>query len=325
MKIVFMGTPDFAVGALEALIKAGHEITLAVTQPDKAKGRSKTLLPPLVKECAMKHGIEVFQPVKIKTPEAVAKLREYPADVFVVAAFGQILSQEILDMPRLGCLNIHASLLPKYRGASPIQHVILDGEEKTGVTIMQMNAGLDTGDMLYRKEVVIERKDTFETLHDKLMAAGGEAITEALPLLEAGKLIPEKQKDEESCYASLITKEMGRMDFKKDAYTLELLVRGMNPWPSAFTTYKGKQLKIWEAWAENQTEGLEKEKQPGKAQTTKQPSPGTILSVAKDHFSVATGKGTLAIYSLQLEGKKRMSTHDFLLGVHLQPGEKFGE
>lgn len=334
MKIVFMGTPDFAVGALEALIKAGHEITLAVTQPDKAKGRSKTLLPPPVKECAMKHGIEVFQPVKIKTPEAVAKLREYPADVFVVAAFGQILSQEILDMPRLGCLNIHASLLPKYRGASPIQHVILDGEEKTGVTIMQMNAGLDTGDMLYRKEVVIERKDTFETLHDKLMAAGGEAITEALPLLEAGKLIPEKQKDEESCYASLITKEMGRMDFKKDAYTLELLVRGMNPWPSAFTTYKGKQLKIWEAWAENQTEGLEKEKQPdsreeekqpGKAQTTKQPSPGTILLVAKDHFSVATGKGTLAIYSLQMEGKKRMSTHDFLLGVHLQPGEKFGE
>ena len=290
MKIVFMGTPDFAVGALEALIKAGHEITLAVTQPDKAKGRSKTLLPPPVKE--------------------------------------------ILDMPRLGCLNIHASLLPKYRGASPIQHVILDGEEKTGVTIMQMNAGLDTGDMLYRKEVVIERKDTFETLHDKLMAAGGEAITEALPLLEAGKLIPEKQKDEESCYASLITKEMGRMDFKKDAYTLELLVRGMNPWPSAFTTYKGKQLKIWEAWAENQAEGLEKEKQPdsreeekqpGKAQTTKQLSPGTILSVAKDHFSVVTGKGTLAIYSLQLEGKKRMSTHDFLLGVHLQPGEKFGE
>ncbi len=334
MKIVFMGTPDFAVGALEALIKAGHEITLVVTQPDKAKGRSKTLLPPPVKECAMKHGIEVFQPVKIKTPEAVAKLREYPADVFVVAAFGQILSQEILDMPRLGCLNIHASLLPKYRGASPIQHVILDGEEKTGVTIMQMNAGLDTGDMLYRKEVVIERKDTFETLHDKLMAAGGEAITETLPLLEAGKLIPEKQKDEESCYASLITKEMGRMDFKKDAYTLELLVRGMNPWPSAFTTYKGKQLKIWEAWAENQAEGLEKEKQPdsreeekqpGKAQTTKQPSPGTVLSVAKDHFSVATGKGTLAIYSLQLEGKKRMSTHDFLLGVHLQPGEKFGE
>ena len=172
---------------------------------------------------------------------------------------------------------------------------------------------------------MIERKDTFESLHDKLMAAGGEAITEALPLLEAGKLIPEKQKDEESCYASLITKEMGRMDFKKDAYNLELLVRGMNPWPSAFTTYKGKQLKIWEAWAENQTEGLEKEKQPGKAQTMKQPSPGTILSVAKDHFSVATGKGTLAIYSLQLEGKKRMSTHDFLLGVHLQPGEKFGE
>ena len=180
MKIVFMGTPDFAVGALEALIAAGHEITAVVTQPDKAKGRSGQLTFPPVKECALRHNIPVFQPVKIKTPEAIAELKTYPADVFVVAAFGQILSQEILDMPHYGCLNIHASLLPGYRGASPIQNVILNGEEKTGITIQQMNTGIDTGDMLYQKEIDIERTDTFETLHDKLMVLGGEAIVEAL-------------------------------------------------------------------------------------------------------------------------------------------------
>ena len=252
MKIVFMGTPDFAVGALEALIKAGHEITAVVTQPDKAKGRSAQLTFPPVKECAVKYGIPVFQPRRIKTPEAVEELKKYPADVYVVAAFGQILSQEILDMPRFGSLNIHASLLPKYRGASPIQNVILNGEEKTGVTIMQMDAGIDTGDMLYQKEIDIERTDTFETLHDKLMVLGGKAIVEALPLLEQGELEPVSQDEELSCHAPLITKEMGRLDFKQDAYTLELKVRGMNPWPSAYTTYRGKQLKIWDAVAEEQ-------------------------------------------------------------------------
>ena len=250
MKIVYMGTPDFAVAPLAALVENGYEVEAVITQPDKPKGRGKTMMPTPVKEEALKHEIPVLQPVKVRDPEFVEKLKSLAPDIIVVAAFGQIIPKSILDMPKFGCINIHASLLPKYRGAAPIQQAVIDGEKESGVTIMQMNAGLDTGDMLYRKEVVIERKDTFETLHDKLMAAGGEAITEAHPLLEAGKLIPEKQKDEESCYASLITKEMGRMDFKKDAYTLELLVRGMNPWPSAFTTYKGKQLKIWEAWAE---------------------------------------------------------------------------
>ena len=177
MQIVFMGTPDFAVGALEALIAQGHEITAVVTQPDKAKGRSGQLQFPPVKECAVKHGIPVFQPRRIKTPEAMEELKKYPADVYIVAAFGQILSQEILDLPKYGCLNIHASLLPKYRGASPIQRVIIDGETETGVTIMQMNAGLDTGDMLYQKKIPITSEDTFETLHDKLMVLGGEAIT----------------------------------------------------------------------------------------------------------------------------------------------------
>lgn len=308
MKIVFMGTPDFAVGALEALIKAGHEITAVVTQPDKAKGRSGKLMPPPVKECAVAHNIPVMQPVRIKTPEAIAELKQYEADVYIVAAFGQILSQEILDMPKYGCLNIHASLLPKYRGASPIQHVIIDGEKETGVTIMQMNAGLDTGDMLYKKSITIEDTDNYETLHDKLLVVGGEAIVEALPLLEEGKLTPEKQDDSLSCYARLIDKQMGRLDFTKDAVVLDRLIRGVTPWPSAFTSYQGKQLKIWR---EEPVDGSGE--------------PGTILNVEKDAFTVACGSGALRILEVQLEGKKRMSTHDFLLGVKVKQGELLGE
>lgn len=310
MKIVFMGTPDFAVGALEALIDAGHEITAVVTQPDKAKGRSDKLQFPPVKECAVRHGIPVFQPVKIKTPESVEELKKYPADIYIVAAFGQILSREILDIPRYGCLNIHASLLPKYRGASPIQHVIIDGEKKTGVTIMQMNEGLDTGDMLYKKEVEIADDDTFETLHDKLMLLGGEAITEALPLLEKHKLVPEKQDDALSCYASLIDKKMGRIDFGKTAAELDRQVRGMNPWPGSYTYFRGKQLKIWSA-------------RPSCAKADAEC--GTVVTVAKDYIEVAAKEGTILIYELQLEGKKRMSTHDFLLGVKLEPGERLGK
>lgn len=310
MKIVFMGTPDFAVGALEALIEDGYDITAVVTQPDKAKGRSKELQFPPVKECALRYGIPVLQPKRIKTPEAIAELKQYEADVYIVAAFGQILSQEILDMPRLGCLNIHASLLPKYRGASPIQRVIIDGEQETGITIQQMNIGIDTGDILYKKTIAIEAEDTFETLHDKLMVLGGKAITEALPLIEAGRITPEKQNDADSCYAPIIEKSMGQIDFTKEAIVIDRLIRGMNPWPSAYTSYKGKQLKIWRALpvsndAQNAT-------------------PGTVTAVTKDYIEIATGAGSLRIYELQLEGKKRMSTHDFLLGVKVQVGEVLG-
>ncbi len=309
MKIVFMGTPDFAAGALKSLIEAGHEITAVVTQPDKAKGRSQELLPPPVKVVALEHGIPVLQPVRIKRPEEVEKLKQYPADIYVVAAFGQILSQEILDIPEFGCLNIHASLLPKYRGASPIQHVIIDGEEKTGITIMQMDAGLDTGDMLYQKEIAISPKDTYASLHDKLMVLGGEAIVEALPLLEQGKLVPRKQEDALSCYAHLIDKTMGELDFTKSAEILDRLIRGLNPWPSAYTTYHGKQLKVWEA-------------EP--VESPKAGKPGEILAVEKDAVLVAAGSGALRITSLQLSGKKRMSAHDFLLGVRMTPGEILG-
>lgn len=310
MKIVFMGTPEYAVGALEALIGAGHEITAAVTQPDKAKGRSGSLQYSPVKECALKHGIPVFQPERVKRPEAVETLRSYEADVFVVAAFGQILSREILDMPRLGCLNIHASLLPRYRGASPIQHAIIDGEERTGITIMQMDAGIDTGDILYQKELPVDRRDTSQSLYDKLTVLGGQTIVEALKLLEQGMLVPRKQQEEEGSYVKMITKEMGRIDFSRDALSIERLVRGMTPWPSAYTLFRGKQMKIWEAAAlEGDVSGLDA---------------GTVSAVGKEDFTVVTGRGFLQIRELQLEGKKRMSAHDFLLGMRVTPGEKLG-
>ena len=308
MKIVFMGTPDFAARALEALIDAGHEITAGVTQPDKPKGRSSELIPSPVKVCACRHQIPVMQPKRIKTPEAVAELKQYEADVYVVAAFGQILSREILDIPPYGSLNIHASLLPKYRGSSPIQRVILDGEEKTGVTIMQMDEGIDTGDMLYKKEIPILPEDDFESLHDKLMYLGGEAIVEALELLTLGKLIPEKQDDALSCHAPMIDKSMGEIHFEMSAVQIDRLIRGMTPWPSAFTYYKGKQLKVWKAVPVEGTAG----------------TPGEIIRVEKDSITVACGEGALQIYALQLEGKKRMSTHDFLLGVKMTAGETLG-
>ena len=305
-----MGTPDFAVNTLEKIIEAGHEVMLVVTQPDKPKGRGNTMQFPPVKECAVSHGLEVFQPVKIREDASVEYLKKFAPDIIIVAAFGQILPKSILDLPKYGCINVHASLLPKYRGASPIQRVIIDGETETGVTIMQMNAGLDTGDMLYQKKIPITSEDTFETLHDKLMVLGGEAITEALPLLEAGKLTPEKQDDAKTCYAALITKEMGRLDFTKTAAELDRLIRGLTPWPSAYTFYRGKQLKIWKAIP---------------MVTAHREAPGTILAVNKDSFEVAASEGALKVMELQLEGKKRMTAHDFLLGVKVQPGEILGE
>ncbi len=309
MKIVFMGTPDFAAVSLEALIAAGHEITAVVTQPDKAKGRSREPVPTPVKVCAAAHGIPVMQPRRIRAAEAVQALKAYEADVYVVAAFGQIPSQEVLDIPPRGCLNIHASLLPKYRGTSPIQYALLKGEERTGITIMQMDAGIDTGDMLYKKEIVIDSRDNYETLHDRLAKLGGEAITEALTLLTQDKLTPEKQREELSCYAPLIDKEMGEIDFDADAGEIDRKIRAMTPWPSAYTRYHGKQLKIWRAEPAAEEESG---------------SPGVILRTDRDSVTVAAGSGALRIYELQLEGKKRMSARDFLLGVRMQPGERLG-
>lgn len=322
MKIIYMGTPDFSVGALEALIRAGHEITAVVTQPDRPRGRSgKTVYSP-VKECALKHGIPVLQPERIKRPEAVEQLRSYPAQVYVVAAFGQILSKEILDIPPYGCLNIHASLLPKYRGASPIQQAVIDGEEKSGITVMQMNEGMDTGDILYQKEIFLDKKETGESLFEKLSILGAAAITEALELLEKGVLKAVPQKEEEASHVKMLNKSSGKIDWNRPAAEIERLVRGLNSWPSAYTAWNGKQLKIWDSDVQQESSSPAWEKEPGKEQAL--PQPGTVCSVAGDGIGVMTGDGILLIRQLQLEGKKRMNVHDFLLGNKVECKDRFG-
>ena len=310
MRVVFMGTPDFAVGALASIIEAGHQVAAVVTQPDKPKGRGKELQMTPVKTCALKHGIPVFQPVKIREPEAVETLRTYQADIFVVAAFGQILSEEILAMPKYGCVNIHASLLPKYRGAGPIQWAIINGEKITGVTIMRMDKGLDTGDMLFQKEVAIAPDETADTLHDKLAEAGARLIVEALAKIEAGDVTPVKQKDEESCYAKMLTKAMGKIDWQMEAKKLDCLIRGLISWPGASTIFRGKTLKIWKEEVVSEQDGFSTKAQPG-----------TVVRVEKDAFYVQTGKGILKILEVQPEGKKRMAVKDFLLGYPVKAGE----
>lgn len=305
-----MGTPDFSVAPLKAMIEAGHTITAVVTQPDKQKGRGKEVAMTPVKECALSYGIPVLQPVKIKAPVAVEELRKYEADIFVVVAFGQLLSEEILNMPKYGCINLHASLLPKYRGAAPIQWAILNGDQETGVTIQQMEKGLDTGDMLSRVVVPIDRKETGESLHDKLMEAGAKLLVETLPLIEEGKITPEKQDESQAdFYAVKLDKAMGHIDWKKPAEVIERFVRGLNSWPSAYTYYKGKTLKIWEAdVVENHSEA----------------APGSVIQTGRDYFDVACGEGALRILSVQLEGKKKMAVKDFLLGYDVKE-ERFDQ
>ncbi len=308
MNIVYMGTPDFAVPALEAIIEAGHKVVAVVTQPDRPKGRGKELAISPVKECALKHDLNIMQPEKIKNEDAVNALKELDADIYVVAAFGQILSQEILDIPKFGCVNIHASLLPKYRGAAPIQQAILDGEKSTGVTIMQMNAGMDTGDILTTAVIPIEDEDTAGTMFDKLSALGGKLIVETLPKIETGQITPTAQNEEESSKCGKITKEMGHINWNMSAAKIRCLVQAMNPWPSAFTRIGGKMLKIWsvKAWSE---------KENGAA--------GTVSEVTRDSFLVNTGNGLLEIFEVQLEGKKRMLVKDFLLGYEINVGDSF--
>ncbi len=310
MKVVYMGTPDFSVGALEAIINSGHEVTAVVTQPDKPKGRSKELQISPVKACALKYNLPVFQPVKIKEADAVAKLRGFETDIFVVAAFGQILSKEILTMPKYGCVNIHASLLPKYRGASPIQWAVLNGEEVSGVTIMQMDEGIDTGDILMQETVPLDAKETGESLFDKLAVCGADLIVKALDAIEAGKVTPVPQDEAKSTHVGMLKKEFGRMDFSQEAIVLERKIRGLNSWPSAYTYLKGKTLKIWDADVVNADDNLI-------AQC------GEVLEVTKDSFLVMTGNGLLAIKEVQLEGKKRMDVKSFLLGNTIEKGMLF--
>ena len=307
MRIVFMGTPDFSVPALEALVEGGHEVVAAITQPDKPKGRGKAVLMTPVKEKAMELGIPVYQPVKVREPEFVEKLRQMEPDAIVVVAFGQILPKSILEIPRYGCVNIHASLLPKYRGAAPIQWAVIDGERESGVTTMFMNEGLDTGDMLEKEAVTLDPKETGGSLHDKLSAIGGRLILSTLKGLEDGTLKGTPQTDEGTCYAKMLKKSLGDIDWTMDAAAIERLIRGLNPWPSAYTCLHGKTLKIWDGDVLEREYGVE---------------PGTVAEVAKDRLVVQTGQGSLAIRSLQLEGKKRMDAGDFLRGYAVEAGTR---
>lgn len=315
MRIIFMGTPDFSVGTLEALVEAGHDVCLAVTQPDKPKGRGKEMQPTPVKEAALRHGIPVYQPRKIREPQCVEELGKYHADVCVVVAFGQILPKTILELTPYGCINVHASLLPKYRGAAPIQWAILEGETVTGVTTMQMDEGLDTGDMILKTEVPIAENETGESLHDKLAAAGAELCVKTLKALEDHTAVLEKQGESPTSYAKMLDKKMGDIDWSCPAVQIERLVRGLNSWPSAYTHWQGKTLKIWRAKAEN-TAGAKNGTESGCL-------PGTVTEVGKDSFAVQTGEGVLHVYELQIPGKKRMETGAFLRGYALERGTVF--
>ena len=329
--VVFMGTPDFAAGVLHSLIDSEYEVTAVFTQPDKPRGRSGKPAPSPVKEAALEAGIEVYQPKKIRTEENVELIRKLAPDAIVVAAFGQIIPKAILDIPQFGCINVHASLLPRYRGAAPIQWAVINGDEVSGVTIMQMGEGLDTGDILYVREVPLLEDETGGSLFDKLSRIGAETLVEALHKLEEGSICPVSQPDESPTpYASMLRKEMGLINWADSARKIERLVRGLNPWPSAYTYLDGKQLKIWASKVEQMPQsslrnedwcsGTDESSGNGAAAA----EPGTILWADKEAIYVQTGEGILKILELQLEGKKRMPCDAFLRGFHVEAGTLLG-
>lgn len=301
-----MGTPDFSVGTLEALIEAGHEVVLAVTQPDKPKGRGKAMQFPPVKEAAIAHEIPVYQPTRVREPECIEYLKQYHPDIIIVVAFGQILPKEILEMPRYGCVNVHASLLPKYRGAAPIQWAVINGEEVTGVTTMRMDEGLDTGDMIMKTELALDEKETGGSLFDKLAVEGARLCVETIVAIENGTATYTPQAHEEATLTKIIKKQLGSIDWTKPAKEIECLIRGLNPWPSAYTKLSGKTLKIWDADV---------------VETDTVFAPGTITTVGKKELLVQTGKGQLSLKEVQLEGKKRMEVDAFLRGCQITVGE----
>ena len=310
MRLVFMGTPSFAVPTLAALHEAGHEVALVVTQPDKPKGRGMKLAPPPVKEKALELGLVVFQPERVKAPEAVEALANIAPDAIVVAAFGQILPKTVLDIPKSGCYNVHASLLPKYRGAAPINWAIINGEESTGVTIMKMDVGMDTGEMLLKEEEPILPDDTAGTLTERLAAMGARLMVKALKELEAGVLHGTPQDSGKATYASMLKKEMGRIDWTRPAVEIERLVRGLNPWPGAYTVVKGETLKIWKAAVKGEDES------PATS--------GEVIDAGKDGILVACGPGALLIQELQPAGGRRMKASEYLAGHPIRPSERLG-
>lgn len=308
MRIVFMGTPDFAVGSLQALCESGkHEILAVVTQPDRPKGRGNKLLQTPVKEYALEQGLTVYQPQKVKTPEFVELLHELQPELIVVAAFGQFLSKEILELPKYGCINVHASLLPKYRGAAPIQYAIIKGEMESGVTIMQMDIGMDTGAMLDKVVVPIAENTTMGELHDALREQGAALLLEVIDKIAAGTAVAEPQDDAQATYATLLDRSMEHIDWSKTAQEVHNLIRGFNPAPSTFTKLpNGKSLKIW-----------------GSKMTDKSSAAaaGTVIETGKHSFFVACGEGVLEITEVQPESKKRMPAQVFLNGRGVQEGD----
>ncbi|MCC0648034.1 methionyl-tRNA formyltransferase [Clostridioides sp. ZZV15-6598] len=305
MKIVFMGTPDIAVPCLQKIIDENYEILGVVTQPDKPKGRGKKLGMSPVKELAIENNIPVYQPIKARDKDFIETMKSLNPDVMVVVAFGQILPKEILEIPKFGCINVHVSLLPKYRGAAPINWVIINGEEKTGVTTMYMDEGLDTGDMILKTEVNLDENITAGELHDKMMNIGAETLKETLKLIEEGTAPREVQNHEEFSYAPIMNKSLGNIDFSKNAKEIHNLVRGVNPWPSAYTTYNGVTMKIWK------TKVLEEE-------STK--DAGTIIEVNKDGIKVSTKDKVLLIEEIQMPNKKRMLVGEYIKGNTIEIG-----
>ncbi len=311
MRIVFAGTPPFAAAALNALVAAGHGIALVLTQPDRPAGRGMKLTPSAVKQAALAHGLPVYQPLSLKTAEAQAELRAADADVMVVAAYGLILPQAVLDLPRFGCLNIHASLLPRWRGAAPIQRAILAGDAETGITIMQMDAGLDTGAMLATTRVTIHPDDTSASLHDALMQAGAAAIVAALANYPA--LVPTSQDDARATYAAKLSKDEAQLDWRQPADVLARAVRAFNPVPGAWTLLDGAALKIWAAQVDSAA-----------PHAVAAGVPGQVLHADADRLVVACGSGALALQEVQPAGGRRMTAAAFLAGRPLPPGTRLG-
>lgn len=312
LKVLFMGTSEIAATILKTLIEdARHKLLSVVTQTDKPKGRGHEMAFPPVKEVALAHGIPVLQPEKIKTAEFLDEIKKMNPDIIAVAAYGKLLPKELLVLPRFGCINVHASLLPKYRGASPIQWAVINGEKKSGVTIMHMAEQMDTGDIILSKEVMLSDEETAGSLHDKLAQIGGPALLEAMDLLEKGCAPRIPQKAEEATYVKMLDKTIGNLNFGQPAALLERYIRGLNPWPSAYTKLDGKNIKFWKAKI------LPAEQLPKEARTLE---PGTIVMVERDGFGILTGDGILFIEELQMEGKKRMTAEEFLRGYPLKTG-----
>lgn len=307
LRIVFMGTPDFACPTLTRLIERGEDVIAVVTQPDRPKGRGQKLVPPPVKVIAEDHGIPVLQPPKVRAPEVVAQIRELNPDLIVVVAFGQILPQSLLDIPRHGCINIHASLLPRYRGAAPLNWCLINGETETGITTMMMDAGLDTGDMLVKRSIPIGPDEDAQSLHDRLSLLGADTIDETLDRLMAGTLTREKQDDSLTCYAPMLKKEDGLIDWTREPRQIKNLVRGFTPWPGAYTSLDNKTLKLYKVSVAEESG-----------------APGEVIAAGKDGILVACGSGSIRIEELQLEGRKRLSAAEFLAGHRLEPGTRLG-